>query len=144
KPPRRILRSELMSNLRPDTVAPEAVTEEDAAAATDNAVNGAASATALSSTRNRLSASQLPRPLPWILLGASMLVSLIVFAIINPGELRDFNVGGALFCGYLLFAVVLVVASRITETSRHATNRVATVLVSFAFLIALLRLISLL
>ena len=133
-----------MSNLRPDTVAPEAVTEDAAAAATDNAANGAASATALSSTRNRLSAGQLPRPLPWVLLGASMLLSIAVFALINPGELRDFNVGGALFCGYLLFAVVLVVASRITETSRHATNRVATVLVSFAFLIALLPLISLL
>ncbi|WP_405372471.1 MULTISPECIES: phosphate ABC transporter permease PstA [unclassified Microbacterium] len=94
---------------------------------------------------NSLTAGQLPKWMPWALLLASLVLSGAVFAIINSGgEVADFNIAGAVVVGVVVFAIVLVALSSVVETRRRATDRLATVLVSIAFTIALLPLISLL
>ena len=94
---------------------------------------------------NDLTVGQLPSWFPWAALAVSMGLSFAIFAIFNlGGELRDLNVAGALFIGFIVFAVIVIVFSSIVENKRRAADRVATILVSLAFLIALLPLISLL
>ncbi|MBO1902261.1 phosphate ABC transporter permease PstA [Leucobacter weissii] len=94
---------------------------------------------------NSLSSGRLPRWAPWTILAVSLALSFAVFALLNMGgEIADFNIAGAVFFGFVVFAIALVVISRIVESSRHATNRFATALVSLAFAIALLPLVSLL
>jgi phosphate transport system permease protein len=94
---------------------------------------------------NSLAAGRLPRWLPWALLAAALALSAAVFAVLGAdADIRDFNIAGTVFFGLLLFGVALVVLSSIVETRRRAVDRLATVLVSLAFTIALLPLISLL
>jgi phosphate transport system permease protein len=101
--------------------------------------------TASSATPNALTAGQLPKWLPWTLLIVGLLISGTVFAILNFGnDPADFNIAGTIFFGFLVFAICLVVFSNIVENSRRAADRFATVLVGFAFTLALLPLVSLL
>ncbi|MFT4281981.1 phosphate ABC transporter permease PstA [Microbacterium sp.] len=94
---------------------------------------------------NTLTAGQLPAWLPWVLLVLGLALAGTFFAILNfRGEPRDFNVAGTIFFGFLIFAIGLVVFSTIVESRRRAVDRLATVLVSFAFAVALIPLISLL
>lgn len=94
---------------------------------------------------NDLTAGQLPAWFPWVALAISMALSFAVFGVLNIGaELRDLNVAAALFIGFVLFAVVVIIFSSVVENKRRAADRVATILVTLAFLIALLPLISLL
>ena len=94
---------------------------------------------------NSLAAGRLPRWLPWALLAAALTLSAAVFSVlVADADIRDFNIAGTVFFGLLLFGVALVVLSSIVETRRRAVDRLATVLVSLAFTIALLPLISLL
>lgn len=92
-----------------------------------------------------LTAGQLPRWMPWTLLALALVLSAVVFAIFNlGGEVRDFNIAGAVFFGLIAFGVALVALSAVVETRRRAADRLATILVSIAFSLALLPLISLL
>lgn len=101
--------------------------------------------TSTAATTSALTSGQLPKWTPWVVLAGALAASFAVFALLNAGgEARDFNIAGAGFFGLVAFAIVLIIMSRIVETSRHATNRAATVLVTVAFAIALLPLISLL
>ncbi|MCK6081783.1 phosphate ABC transporter permease PstA [Microbacterium sp. EYE_5] len=94
---------------------------------------------------NSLTAGQLPAWMPWVLLAGALALSAAVFAILHGGRpIADFNIAGTVFVGIILFSVVLVVLSSVVETRRRAADRLATVLVSTAFTIALLPLISLL
>ncbi|WP_394280402.1 phosphate ABC transporter permease PstA [Microbacterium sp.] len=94
---------------------------------------------------NSLTAGQLPKWMPWALLAGSLVLSCAAFAVVNTGgSLTDFNIAGAVFVGVVVFAIALVVLSSVVETRRRAVDRFATVLVSIAFVIALLPLISLL
>ncbi len=92
-----------------------------------------------------LTGGRLPRWMPWATLAVALAVSLTVFVFLNAGQpAEDYNIAGAVLCGLILFGIALITASLIVETRRHATNRLATILVSIAFGIALLPLISLL
>ena len=92
-----------------------------------------------------LTAGQLPKWMPWVLLVGSLGLSLAVFAVLNIDRpVEDYNVAAAVFFGILVFGVVLVALSAVVESRRRAADRLATVLVSIAFTIALLPLISLL
>ncbi|MDJ1114957.1 phosphate ABC transporter permease PstA [Microbacterium dauci] len=94
---------------------------------------------------NSLTAGQLPKWMPWAILAGSLALSLAAFTVVNMGgDAADFNIAGAVFIGVVVFAIVLVVLSTVVETRRRAMDRLATVLVSIAFTIALLPLISLL
>jgi phosphate transport system permease protein len=95
-------------------------------------------------TTNTLAAGRLPRGTAWMVLGGSLIISAAFFVLLALADVTaDFNIVGAVLAGTILFDVVLYVASRIVEGSRRALDRLVTSLVSTAFIIALLPLISL-
>ena len=94
---------------------------------------------------NSLTTGRLPKGAPWIILGASWVVLLIVFVFVqaaDPGS--DYNIAAAIFFGTILFDLLLFVITLLVEGSRQARDRLITALVATAFIIALLPLISLL
>ncbi|MDM4763779.1 phosphate ABC transporter permease PstA [Galbitalea sp. SE-J8] len=103
-----------------------------------------ATVTAGSAIPNALASGRLPKWAPWALLGASWVAAIIVFALLTAGAHSDFNIVGAILVGTIAFDVLLVVLSRLVEGARQATNRLVTSLVSTAFIVALLPLVSLL
>lgn len=92
-----------------------------------------------------LTAGRLARWVPWALLGACLAASFAVFGVTSiGGDLADFNIAGAVIVGVLLYMVLITVISAIAENRRNAVDRLMTALVTTAFTIALLPLISLL
>lgn len=90
-------------------------------------------------------AGHLPTWAPWALLVGCFAVATVLFAFANTGgDPADFNIALALIVGMLLYMVLIFVVSSVAESRRHATDRLMTALVSTAFVIALLPLVSLL
>ncbi|WP_372476715.1 phosphate ABC transporter permease PstA [Pseudonocardia terrae] len=81
--------------------------------------------------------AELPRWAPWGILVASLVVVGGILAATG-----NFGIGLTLVLGALLYAVVTYVVSRSVEGGRKATDRVVTIVVNVAFLIALIPLIS--
>lgn len=92
-----------------------------------------------------LTAGRLASWAPWALLGASLAISFTVFALAAiGGDPADFNIAGAAIVGVLIYMALITVVSSIAESRRKAVDRLMTALVSAAFVVALLPLISLL
>lgn len=92
---------------------------------------------------NSLTAGKLPKNASLWLLLVSLGVSAAVFGVLfAAGFTTDYNIVGAVFFGVLLFCLVIWSISRAVEGSRKAKDRLMTALVSLAFTIALLPLIS--
>jgi phosphate transport system permease protein len=92
-----------------------------------------------------LRTGQLPRWSPLGLLALSLVVTGGLFLLfLLAGMTAAYNATGAIFFGLLLWVVVTYVASFLVEGSRRAKDRLVTTLVTTAFGIALLPLISLL
>ena len=94
-------------------------------------------------TSHALTTGHLPRWSPFALLGLSWIVFIGVFLLIAASSRTDFNLVGALFLGTVFFDIVIFVVSYLVEGVRQAKNRLVTSLVSTAFIIALLPLVSL-
>ncbi|MBG6055741.1 phosphate transport system permease protein [Salinibacterium sp. CAN_S4] len=92
---------------------------------------------------NSLTTGRLPRWAPWLMLGASWAVSSAFFALLAAATSAEFNIVLAIFVGTILFNIVIFVIAYLVEGARQARNRLVTSLVSTAFIIALLPLISL-
>ncbi|MET0726128.1 MAG: phosphate ABC transporter permease PstA [Leifsonia sp.] len=92
---------------------------------------------------NALTSGKLPRyATTWLLVGA-LAVSIAVFAMLaSAGVTEDFNWAGVAIVTVVLFAVTIWVVSRLVEGSRKAQDRLVTTLVTTAFLIALVPLVS--
>jgi phosphate transport system permease protein len=92
---------------------------------------------------NSLTAGKLPRSASlWLLIG-SLAVSAAVFGVLFAGGITaDYNIAGAVFFGVLLYCLTIWSVSRAVEGPRKAKDRLVTALVSLAFTIALLPLIS--
>lgn len=104
-----------------------------------------ATITAPSPLSNSYIAGKLPRWTPWVTLVLSWGVFSAVFATLAAsGATKSFNVVGAVFFGTVLFDLTLYLLSLLIEGSRKAKDRLITSLVTTAFVIALLPLISLL
>ena len=82
---------------------------------------------------------RLPRWAPWAFAAGGVLVAFGILALAGSPTLA-----GVLGLGAVLYAVGLSVTSRFVEGARWATDRLATTLVTFAFLLALIPLVSLL
>jgi phosphate transport system permease protein len=93
---------------------------------------------------NSLTTGRLPKWAPWALLVGSWVVLGIVFGFVSAGTGDEFNIVAAVLLGTILFDVLLFAVSYLVEGARQARNRLVTSLVSTAFIIALLPLISLL
>src|SRR5688572_18033078 len=80
--------------------------------------------------------AELPRWAPWgVLVGSFALVGIVL-------ALTGFNVALFVVLGALLYAVATYLLSRFVEGGRKATDRLVTIVVTTAFLIALIPLIS--
>lgn len=91
---------------------------------------------------NSLTAGKLPNGAPWMILVASLLVSAGLFGVIALSG-AEFNWVGTLVVAALIYVVVITVLSRIVEGSRRSTDRFVTSLVTGAFLLAMIPLVSL-
>ena len=86
----------------------------------------------------------LSRNVLWTTTGLSVAVSLAIFAVLDiGGTTNSFNIVGAVVVAASLNVMVSYMLSRIIEGRRKAKDRLMTGLVTTAFLIALLPLISL-
>jgi len=103
-----------------------------------------ATATTTAGITNSLTTGRLPKWAPWVLLGVSWVIMLIVFGIGAAASGAELNAAAAIFLGTVLFDILLFVLAYLVEGVRQAKNRLATSLVVTAFIIALLPLVSLL
>jgi phosphate transport system permease protein len=93
---------------------------------------------------NGLTVGQIPRALPWVMLGLSMVVTGIAVGLVGMAAgATEFNIALALFLGMLVYLLAISVISYLVEGARKAKDRFVTGLVVTAFVIALLPLISL-
>jgi phosphate transport system permease protein len=92
---------------------------------------------------NSLTAGRLPTPAPWVILGTAMAVSAALFAIVGLAAGSGFNWGGALAVGGVLYVPSIWIFSRLVEGARRAKDRLVTALVTAAFVLAMVPLISL-
>jgi phosphate transport system permease protein len=83
-------------------------------------------------------AASLPRSAPWVLLAA------VALLVVGANRFLGLSLGVAVVVGWLVYVVGLTVASRIVEGARKSTDRLATALVTSAFLIAVMPLTTLL
>lgn len=93
---------------------------------------------------NSLTSGRLPAWAPWAILAGCWIIAGVLVGLVQAGSGGEFNIAAALFFGTILFDVVLFVVSLLVEGIRQAKDRLVTALVSTAFVIALLPLISLL
>ena len=93
---------------------------------------------------NTLTSGQLPKWAPVALLVGSLAVMALVYALLAvTGTTEGFDVVGTVFFGAVLYTVAVFVLARLVEGPRRATDRVVTTLVTAAFVVALIPLISL-
>ncbi|MEO7006357.1 MAG: phosphate ABC transporter permease PstA [Terrimesophilobacter sp.] len=93
---------------------------------------------------NALTTGRLPRWAPYALLAGSWLVFAVAFGFIQiTSDQAGYNITGVVFFGTVLFDILIFAVSYLVEGIRKAKDRLVTSLVSTAFIIALLPLISL-
>lgn len=90
------------------------------------------------------SARRLSKAVLWATAGVSALVAFGVFGVLMAAGISEgFDIVAAVFVTAVLFVVLSYIMSRIVEGKRKASDRLATGLVTTAFVVALLPLISL-
>jgi phosphate transport system permease protein len=93
---------------------------------------------------NSLTAGKLPKYSPlWVLLGSWIIAGAVFLVLQVGGATTGFNLAGTLFFGTVLYAIAIYSLSYFVEGPRKAKDRLMTTLVSAAFVIALIPLISL-
>ena len=88
-----------------------------------------------------LTAGRLPKGAPWYVLGGSLVIAGALFGILAVAS-GEFNWAGWLIVGALLYVFAIWLLSFIVEGSRRATDRFVTALVTGAFVIAMIPLVS--
>lgn len=101
----------------------------------------APAAVQLTGAAPRITSARLPSWAPWALLAGSLAISAAVFGVVAAGG-AGFSIVGTLIVGILVHIVLLAVLSTLVEGRRKATDRVVTVLVTVAFGIAMIPLVS--
>ncbi|WP_336992519.1 phosphate ABC transporter permease PstA [Leucobacter sp. VD1] len=89
-----------------------------------------------------LTGNRLPKAAPWIILAASLVVSIALFGLLSSANGSEFNLVGAVLVGLILHLVTTTIISAAVEGRRQATDRFITNLVTGAFLLAMVPLIS--
>ena len=90
----------------------------------------------------RLTNGRLPRWAPWAILGGTIAVMLAVFAIMATASGQPLNIPGWLVTAAILYLVLIYVISTIVEGRRRAVDRFVIGLVTVAFLVAMVPLVS--
>lgn len=94
------------------------------------------------SAHTSLTSGRLPRWAPWALLVLALAVSAAVFLLVSAAAGTEFPLTGWLVVGAVLYLVLIYVLSRIVEGARRAFDRFVTGVVSCAFAIAMVPLVS--
>ncbi|GAA5032949.1 phosphate ABC transporter permease PstA [Microbacterium fluvii] len=89
-----------------------------------------------------LTSGRLPRWVPWALLALSLAVSAALSFLVSTAAGSEFSLAGWLIIGVLLYLVLIYVLSRVVEGARRAFDRLITGIVSSAFAVAMVPLIS--
>ena len=97
----------------------------------------------VSTQATTITAAKLPSWTPWLLLVIILGVTFAAFGLIAAASGEPLNVVGAGVIGVALFATATFVFSRTVEGPRRAKDRLMTIIVTSAFVLALLPLISL-
>jgi phosphate transport system permease protein len=92
---------------------------------------------------NSLTAGRLPHSTPWFILGTAIAVAAAVFGVLALAGGTGFNWGGAILVGALLYIPAIWLFSTLVEGRRRAMDRLVTALVTGAFVLAMIPLISL-
>lgn len=93
---------------------------------------------------NRFTTGRLPRYSTFMVLAASLVVAFAIFGLTALAtESGEFNAIAAVLVGVILFAVANYGLSLLVEGRRKAADRIVTILVIGAFVVAMLPLISL-
>ena len=93
-------------------------------------------------THQALTSGHLPRWAPWGLLAASLVVFGAIFAVIATASGGEFSVTGWIILSVVAYLVLIYAISRIVEGSRRALDRFITGIVSSAFAVAMVPLVS--
>lgn len=89
-----------------------------------------------------LTSGHLPRWAPWGLLVGSLAVFGAVFAVVAAASGAEFSLAGWIVLSVVTYLVLIYVVSRIVEGARRAFDRFVTGVVSCAFAIAMVPLVS--
>lgn len=91
---------------------------------------------------DRLTNGRLPRWAPWVLLVGSFGVIAAAFGVIAGASGSDFNIAATAVVGALLYLALIFTISSIVEGRRKAVDRLVTGVVTVAFAIAMVPLVS--
>ncbi len=92
---------------------------------------------------NSLTAGRLPAPVPWLILGTALAVSAAFFGVMAVAAGTGYNWGAAIVVGALLYIPSIWLFSMLVEGRRRATDRLVTAIVTGAFVLAMIPLVSL-
>lgn len=90
----------------------------------------------------KLTSGHLPRWAPWAFLGAAVLSTALIFALLAAASEAEFNLAGWAIVTAILYLLLITVTSAIVEGRRKAIDRLVTGVVTVAFLIAMVPLVS--
>lgn len=90
----------------------------------------------------RLTNGHLPSWAPWALLGLSFVISAAVFGVVAISSGEGLNLVGTAIVAVLLYLVLVGVISTVVEGRRKATDRIVTAVVTSAFALAMVPLVS--
>lgn len=90
----------------------------------------------------RLTSGRLPVWAPWAILIGSLVASAMLFAIVAMGSGDGFSLAGWAVVAGLLYLVLITVISSLVEGRRKGVDRLVTGVVTIAFLIAMVPLVS--
>ncbi len=103
----------------------------------------APAASAAIASPSGLTNGRLPKGSTWGILGLSAVVSAILFAVLGVAGGQGFNIAAFAIVAVLLYLVLITVVSTMVEGRRKAVDRMVTGIVSAAFVLAMVPLISL-
>jgi len=94
------------------------------------------------STGSGLAGNRLSRGVVWLILAASLGLSMALFGLLAAADGGSFNLVGAVIVGAILYLIASTGISAAVEGRRQALDRFVTGLVSGAFLVAMVPLVS--
>ena len=90
----------------------------------------------------RLTSGHLPAWAPWALLGAAAAISAVIFGLVAVADGSGFGFPGWAIVAALLYLVLITVISSVVEGRRKAVDRLVTGVVTVAFGVAMVPLVS--
>ncbi|MFB7892349.1 phosphate ABC transporter permease PstA [Microbacterium sp. NPDC056044] len=90
----------------------------------------------------RLTSGRLPVWAPWAILVGSLAISALLFGVLAMSSGDGFNLGGWAVVAGLLYLILITTTSSLVEGRRKGVDRLVTGVVTIAFLIAMVPLVS--